>query len=79
MSFRRRADNLLPFDLAKMPANAPVMLDTTFYIARLHSRLPEPIQEFAEARTILHCGVALAELGLFLRRVHDQTGAVASP
>lgn len=62
MSFRRRADNLLPFDLAKMPANAPVMLDTTFYIARLHSRLPEPIQEFAEARTILHCGVALAEL-----------------
>lgn len=64
LSFHRRTDDLLPFDIAKMPADAPVMLDTTFYIARFQSRLPVAIQEFAETRTILHCGVALAELSI---------------
>ena len=40
------------------------MLDTTFYIARFQSRLPVAIREFAETRSILHCGVALAELSI---------------
>jgi hypothetical protein len=64
VSFRRRADALLPFDIAKMPVEAPVMLDTTFYIARFQSRLPSLIQKFAEARAVLHCGVALAEISI---------------
>jgi hypothetical protein len=63
-SYPRRADTLLPFDPGTMPPGMPVMLDTTFYIARFQQRLPSPIQAFAASRTIWHCGVALAELSI---------------
>ena len=40
------------------------MLDTNFYIAHAGNRLPHAVLAFVEARTVLHCGVALAELAV---------------
>ena len=63
-SIGRRPDSMLEFDPAAMPDGVPVMLDTNFYIAHAGNRLPRAVLAFVEARTVLHCGVALAELAM---------------
>ncbi len=55
---------MLVFDPAAMPDGVPIMLDTNVYIARTARRVPPRIDAFVEARTVLHCGVALAELAV---------------
>ncbi len=63
-SIGRRPDDMLVFDPAAMPDGVPVMLDTNFYIAHAGNKLPPAVLAFVEARTVLHCGVALAELAV---------------
>jgi hypothetical protein len=63
-SFGRRPDDFLPFDITALPRDAPLMLDTNVYIARATDRLPAAIIALVARRTVLHCGVALAELAI---------------
>ena len=81
-SFARRADRLLPFDVSKLAPDGPVMLDTNVYIARLRNQLPGYVAEFIEARTVIHCGIALAELSItagILDPADPRTGAHRNP
>ena len=63
-SLARRNTLDLPFDAAVMPSGLPVMLDTNFYIERQRRKLPADMAAFVENRTILHSGVACAELAI---------------
>jgi hypothetical protein len=60
--FSRRLNDQLSFDPATMPPDLPVMLDTNFYILRGQQRLPPAILTFVDGRTVIHSGIALAEL-----------------
>jgi hypothetical protein len=60
--FSRRPDNQLSFDPATMPTDLPVMLDTNFYILGGQRQLPPAILAFVDGRTVIHSGIALAEL-----------------
>ena len=40
------------------------MLDTTVYVHRLQNKIPPPIHALIEARTVLHCAVAVAEIAI---------------
>ena len=62
--FPRRHDNALPFDPAALPADLPLMLDTTVYVHRLQNKIPPPIHAFVEARPVLHCAVTVAEIAV---------------
>ena len=42
----------------------PVMLDTNFYIQRQRRKLPTDVAAFVENRSVLHSGVACAELAI---------------
>ena len=64
VSLARRDTLDLPFDAAVMPSGLPVMLDTNFYIERQRRKLPNDVAAFVESRTILHSGVACAELAV---------------
>src|SRR5689334_8658097 len=75
-SLARRDDKDLPFDVARMPPNAPVMVDTNFYIRRLQGKLPADISVFVTSRRILHSGIACHELAIsagILDPVHAKT------
>ena len=63
-SLARRDTLDLPFDAAVMPSGLPVMLDTNFYIERQRRKLPNDVAAFVESRTVLHSGVACAELAI---------------
>lgn len=63
-SLSRRPARDLPFEMAALPADLPVMLDTNVYIQRLRRRLPADVAAFIESRTVLHSGVACAELAI---------------
>lgn len=63
-SLARRDDRDLPFEIATMPPDLPVMLDTNVYIQRLRRRLPVEVLAFIERRPVLHNGVACAELAI---------------
>lgn len=63
-SLSRRDDRDLPFEIAALPADLPVMLDTNVYIQRLRRRLPTDVAAFVESRAVLHSGVACAELAI---------------
>ena len=63
-SLGRRPDTSLVFDPAGLPDDLPVMLDTNVYIARTAKRIPAHIDAFVTTRTVLHSGVALAELSI---------------
>lgn len=62
--FPRRPDNTLPFDPATVPADLPLMLDTTVYIHRLQGKIPPALHALVEARPTLHCAVAIAEIAV---------------
>jgi hypothetical protein len=62
--FPRRPDSALPFDPTALPADLPLMLDTTVYVHRLQNKIPPPIHALVEARPILHCAVAIAEVAI---------------
>ena len=62
--FPRRHDSALPFDPAALPADLPLMLDTTVYVHRLQNKIPPPIHALVEARSVLHCAVAVAEIAI---------------
>lgn len=62
--FPRRPDSELPFDPASVPADRPLMLDTTVYVHRLQNKVPPPIFALIEARPVLHCAVAVAEIAI---------------
>ncbi|HEY3846269.1 MAG TPA: hypothetical protein VGL95_04065 [Acetobacteraceae bacterium] len=62
--FPRRHDRVLPFDPAALPADLPLMLDTTVYVHRLQNKIPAPIHALVEARPVLHCAVAIAEIAV---------------
>jgi hypothetical protein len=62
--FARRPDSALPFDPAALPADLPLMLDTTVYVHRLQNKIPPPIHALVEARPVLHCAVAIAEIAV---------------
>jgi len=68
--FARRHDNALPFDPAALPDDLPPMLDTTVYVHRLQNKIPPPIHALVEARPVLHCAVAVAEIAV-QRRDHE--------
>ena len=40
------------------------MLDTTVYVHRLQNKIPPPIHALVEARPVLHCAVAVAEIAV---------------
>ncbi len=40
------------------------MLDTTVYVHRLQNKIPRPIHALVEARPVLHCAVAIAEIAI---------------
>ncbi len=40
------------------------MLDTTVYVHRLQNKIPPPIHALVEARPVLHCAVAIAEIAV---------------
>jgi len=60
----RRHDSALPFDPAALPADLPLMLDTTVYVHRLQHKVPPAIHALVEARPVLHCAVAIAEIAI---------------
>ena len=60
----RRHDSALPFDPAALPPDLPLMLDTTVYVHRLQNKIPPPILALVEARPVLHCAVAVAEIAV---------------
>jgi hypothetical protein len=62
--FPRRNDAALPFDPSALSAELPLMLDTTVYVHRLQNKIPPDIHALVAARPILHCAVALAEIGI---------------
>lgn len=61
-SLARRDDGDLPFEIARLPPDLPVMLDTSFYIQRQRRRLPTDVLAFVESRAVLHSGIACLEL-----------------
>lgn len=78
----RRSDSALPFDIAAMPDDLPVMLDTGFYIDRLKGKLPASIMDFVDRRDVLHSGVACSELAIsvgILTPDHPTTPAYRDP
>lgn len=62
--FSRRNDSALPFDPAALPADLPLMLDATVYVHRLQNKIPPSIHALVEARPVLHCAVAIAEIAI---------------
>jgi len=62
--FPRRRESALPFDPAALPPDLPLMLDTTVYVHRLQNKIPPPILALVEARPVLHCAVAIAEIAV---------------
>ena len=42
----------------------PLILDTTVYVHRLQNKIPPPIHALVEARQVLHCAVAVAEIAI---------------
>jgi hypothetical protein len=62
--FPRRHDSALLFDPAELPADLPLMLDTTVYVHRLQNKIPPPIHALVQARPVLHCAVAVAEIAI---------------
>jgi hypothetical protein len=65
-AFPRRLDAALPFNPAVLASNAPLMLDTTVYVHRLQNKIPRQIHELVDARPIVHCAVAVAEVAITL-------------
>jgi predicted nucleic acid-binding protein len=61
-SLRRRPESELPFDIAALQADSPVMLDTNFYIQQMKGRVPRIVVEFVKSRVKIHSSVACAEL-----------------
>ncbi len=62
--FSRRHDSTLPFNPASLPADLPLMLDTTVYVHRLQNKIPSQIHTLVESRPVLHCAVAVAEIAV---------------
>jgi hypothetical protein len=62
--FPRRDDSVLPFDPTSLPADLPLMLDTTVYVHRLQGKIPPAIHALVEARPVHHCAVAIAEIAI---------------
>lgn len=54
----------MPFDIGRVPPDAPVMPDTNFYLRRLQGKLPADISNFVLGRPVLHSGVACSELAI---------------
>ena len=80
--FPRRPDTALPFDPAALPADRPLMLDTTVYVHRLQNKIPPPIDALVSARPILHCAVAIAEIAVsagIMDPIHATTGRYRTP
>ena len=47
-----------------MPADLPLMLDTTGYVHRLPDKVPPAIHILVEGQPVLHCAVAVAEIAV---------------
>jgi hypothetical protein len=62
--FPRRDDSALPFDPRALPVDLPLMLDTMVYVHRLQNKIPPSIHALVEARPVLHCAVAVAEVAI---------------
>jgi hypothetical protein len=62
--FPRRHDSALPFDPMALPADMPLMLDTTVYVHRLQNKIPAQIHALIKARPVVHCAVAIAEIAI---------------
>lgn len=62
--FSRRHDSALPFDPRALPAGLPLMLGTTVYVHRLQNKIPPSVHALVEARPVLHCAVAIAEIAI---------------
>jgi hypothetical protein len=80
--FPRRHDTMLSFDPAALPDGLPLMLDTTVYVHRLQNKIPPPILELVEARPILHCAVAIAEIAVsvgIMEPAHATTARYRTP
>lgn len=80
--FFRRHDSALPFDPAAPPADLPPMLDPTVYVHRLQNKIPAQIHVLVEARTVLHCAVAVAEIAIsagIMDPTHATTGRYRTP
>jgi predicted nucleic acid-binding protein len=61
-----RKKDLLPYDPTRLPAGAPLSLDTTTYIDQLKGQLPRAIVGLIASRIILHAAPAMAELAITL-------------
>jgi hypothetical protein len=80
--FPRRQDSALPFDPAALPVDLPLMLDTTVYVHRLQNKIPPPIHALVEARPVLHCAVAIAEIAVsagIMEPAHATTARYRTP
>jgi hypothetical protein len=80
--FPRRHDTALPFDPTTLPADLPLMLDTTVYVHRLQNKIPPRIHALVEARPILHCAVAVAEIAVsagIMEPAHATTARYRTP
>jgi hypothetical protein len=60
-----------------LPADPPLMLDTTVYVHRLQNKTPPPIHALIQARPVLHCTVAIAEIAVSAR-IMDPTHATTA-
>ena len=47
-----------------LPADMPLMLDTTVYVHRLQNEIPARIDTLIKARPVVHCAVAIAEIAI---------------
>ncbi len=80
--FSRRHDSTLPFNPASLPADLPLMLDTTVYVHRQQNKIPPPIRALVEARPVLHCAVSIAEIAVsagIMDPAHAMTARYRTP
>ncbi len=58
------------------------MLDTTVYVHRLQNKIPPAIHALVEARPVLHCAVAIAEIAIsagIMDPTHPTTARYRTP
>ena len=70
LSYRPKAE--LPYDLLRLPSDAPLLFDATVYIDLLKGDLPTPIVTLVASRVILHGAPALAELAVVVGVLNPQ-------
>jgi len=63
-TLRYRARTELPYEVSAIPADAPLLLDTTVYVDHLKGQLPTDLVVLIASRQILHGAPAVAELAV---------------